>query len=427
MIKKFLMKSWILLFVAMILFTGCSQQSASTKGDGKVTIKFSVAEYDSKIKPEMQDMIKRFEKENPNIKVKLLVSNWNDYHDRLVTWVTGNQAPDIANLSGLWIGEFKDMDEIKPIDSYANKDLLNTFVQTPLNSFKGSNGKLTGLPFFLDPRVLYYRKDLFEKNHLQAPKTWDELYNDAKILTSSDVYGFGVGGKYPNVMTGFEYFYFNSDQAVSSKHFGPHNKLLFNSQQGVDSLAFLNKLVKDGLTNPNPNAIEWENGVQPIFQSGKLAMMITGPWFASMLDQDKKVEYGMVPVPTAKPGMVSKSVMQPDVISVMNDDPSKKAAIGKFLQFMYKPDNRLNFALNHGNIPELTAVLNDPKYNSTENNKFFASLLPNAINKYADAGKYGDQMDHIVTDEIQKVYLQQISPKEALKESAKQVKDLYAN
>ncbi|MFP5111654.1 ABC transporter substrate-binding protein [Bacillaceae bacterium C204] len=424
--KKRLIKSCVFLMIMTMLFlTACNQQSATS--NGKVTITFSVAEYDSQIKPEMQDLIKRFEKANPKIQVKLLVSNWNDYHDRLVTWISGNQAPDIANLSGLWLGEFKDMNAIQPVDSYASSDFLKGFVQGPLDSFKDSNGKLSGLPFFLDPRVLYYRKDLFAQNHLSAPKTWDDIYKDAKVLTStSNVYGFGVGGKYPNVMTGLEYFYFNSDSNVTASHFGPKHQLLYNSPEGIKSLDFLNKLVKENLTNPNPNAVEWENGVQPIFQAGKVGMMITGPWFASMLDQ-AKIQYGMVPIPTAEPGMKSRAVMQPDVLSVMTTDSSKKAGIEKFLQFIYQPENRLNFAVKHGAIPELNSVLNDSKWYNLPNNKFFASLVPTAINKYEDVGKYGDQMDHVVTDEIQKVYLQQQIPAQALKTASQKVKDLYSN
>ena len=429
--KTMLAASLVIMFLLSSFLTACSSSKTSEdekNADSKqVDLTFSVAEYDSQMQSDMEDLIKRFETENPNIKVKLLMSNWNDYHDRLVTWITGNQAPDIANLSGLWIGEFDDMGALQPINEYVDESFLKTFYQGPLNSFK-KDDKLLGLPYFLDPRVLYYRKDLFDQKHLSPPKTWDDIYNAAKALNDPpNVYGFGVGGKYPNVMTGFEYFYFNAGPNVPPVHFGPNHELLFNSPEGVKALSFLNRLVKEGLTNPNPNGVEWENGVQPIFQSGKLAMMITGPWFAGMLDQDKKFEYGMVPVPTAEPGMQSRAVMQPDVISVFTSDPAKKDAIKKFLAFMYQPDNRLTFALHHGNIPEIEAVSKDPRWADQPHNQFFASLLPTAINKYSDMGKYGDQLDHAVTDEIQKVYLQQQTPEEALKKAAEKAKQLYGH
>ncbi|SDP09423.1 carbohydrate ABC transporter substrate-binding protein, CUT1 family [Paenibacillus sp. yr247] len=406
--------------------TNPSTSKSSTSPDGKpTTLTFAVAEYDAQMKTDMQDVINRFQTENPNIKVNLLTSNWDDFHDRLVTWIAGNQAPDIANLSGLWVGEFNDMGVLQPVEQYVDKPFLSSFYQAPLNSFK-KDDKLFGLPFFLDPRVLYYRKDLFAQKNLAPPKTWDDIYNAAKALNDPpNVYGFGVGGKYPNVMTGFEYFYFNASPKVAPLHFGPNHELLYDSADGVKALSFLSKLVSEKLTNPNPTDVEWENGVQPIFQSGKLAMMITGPWFAGMLDQDKKVEYGMVPMPTGEANMQSHAVMEPDVISVFNGDKTKKDAIGKFLAYLYKSDNRLTFAINHGNIPEIESVGKDPKWADLPNNKFFASQLDNAINKYSDTGKYGDQFDHIVTDEIQKMYLKGQTPVDALKQSAAKTKDLY--
>ncbi|MCL6443678.1 MAG: sugar ABC transporter substrate-binding protein [Alicyclobacillus sp.] len=410
--------------VAVVMGTAIANANAAAAQT--VNLTFSVAEYDNQMQPDMQHLIQAFERRNPNIHVQLLMSNWDNYHDRLVTWIAGNHAPDIANVSGLWIGEFNDMQVLQPLNGYTSPSFLKQFFQGPLNSFKDKNGKLLGLPFFLDPRELYYRKDLFQKHHLSPPKTWADLYKDAQILSHPpQVYGFGVGGKYPNVMTGFEYFYFNSSPQVLPVHFGKNGKFLFNSPNGVHALTFLNNLVRNGLTNPNPDDVEWENGVQPIFESGHLAMMITGPWFAGMLDKEKKVQYGIAPVPTEKPGMKSRAVMEPDAIVVMSQDPSKRVAIEKFLQFLYQPQNRLTFALHHGNIPELVSVAENPKWLNMPHNRFFASLLPNAINKYADVGKYGDQMDRIVTTEIQKVYLQQVTPAQALRTAAQQVEQLY--
>ena len=36
---------------------------------------------------------------------------------------------------------------------------------------------------------MWIRKDLLEKNGLEVPKTWDELYDTAKALTKDGVYG----------------------------------------------------------------------------------------------------------------------------------------------------------------------------------------------------------------------------------------------
>ena len=53
------------------------------------------------------------------------------------------------------------------------------------------NGKLYGVPYNTNVRVLLYRKDLFEKYGLTPPKTWDDFLQDAATISSKES---GVAG-----------------------------------------------------------------------------------------------------------------------------------------------------------------------------------------------------------------------------------------
>lgn len=47
-------------------------------------------------------------------------------------------------------------------------------------------GKQVGLPTRTHVQLLFYRKDLFAKNNLQAPKTWDEVVSVSKVLQEKE-------------------------------------------------------------------------------------------------------------------------------------------------------------------------------------------------------------------------------------------------
>ena len=54
------------------------------------------------------------------------------------------------------------------------------------------DGKLYGLPYNTNARVLLYRKDLFEEFGLEVPKTWDEYVQVASVITektNKEVFG----------------------------------------------------------------------------------------------------------------------------------------------------------------------------------------------------------------------------------------------
>jgi multiple sugar transport system substrate-binding protein len=99
---------------------------------------------------------------------------------------------------------------IAPIDSefdkWADKD---HFIPTTIKALT-INGKLYGVPYNTNVRVLVYRKDLFQKYGLEAPKTWDDLVKDAALISSKEdgVAGLGLTTKNGSVSTFQEFISF---------------------------------------------------------------------------------------------------------------------------------------------------------------------------------------------------------------------------
>lgn len=383
-------------------------------------VKFVAMDYDANMQKDTQALVDAFNGSQKDVKVDLQVVSWSEGHDRLVTWISGNQAPDLANVSAGWMVEFNAIDVLEPLDDKLPADFLAAFVPASLDAMK-INGKLMGLPYFLDPRALYYRKDLFDKAGLQPPTTWDEVRAAAKALHHPpDVYGIGVSSGDPS--GGYDYYDYAYIGAGGTSRFGPDKKSLLASDIGVRAAQFLVDLVRtDKVTQPDPVNASRDNDLQPLFMAGKLAMLETGPWFPTVLkEQAPDISYGVAKLPVADKSIPQRSAFWPDCV-VMFKSSKDPAAAATFLQYQFNKQNRLDFARQRGVIPERTDVGQDPAYATDETAKFFVGELANAINIYGSPWPKQEQEFEIRSAELSKAFLGEESPADAMTSAAAQI------
>src|SRR3954469_2117963 len=57
-------------------------------------VKFVAMDYDANMQDDTQKLVDAFNDSQQDVKVDLQVVSWSEGHDRLVTWISGNQAPD---------------------------------------------------------------------------------------------------------------------------------------------------------------------------------------------------------------------------------------------------------------------------------------------------------------------------------------------
>jgi ABC-type glycerol-3-phosphate transport system substrate-binding protein len=58
------------------------------------------------------------------------------------------------------------------------------------------NGTLYALPYVGNSQLYFYRKDLFEKHHLKAPATWEDVLIAARTIQEQETTGAPGGGNY---------------------------------------------------------------------------------------------------------------------------------------------------------------------------------------------------------------------------------------
>ena len=109
----------------------------------------------------IQEAADKFMQEHPKVNIKIETFSWNDFYTK---WTTGLASGNVPDMSTALVGQVSEM--------------INSDAFIPLNGLIYSHAM-----------VMWVRKDLLEKNNLEVPKTWDELYEEAKALTKDGVYG----------------------------------------------------------------------------------------------------------------------------------------------------------------------------------------------------------------------------------------------
>ncbi|TDQ41040.1 ABC transporter substrate-binding protein [Aureibacillus halotolerans] len=129
------------------------------------------------------DIVTEFNKVYPNIKVKVVILEFGELHDKLQTTLAAGQgAPDLVQV------------ETNQFPRYVTGGLLVDFLQEPYNAgryqdqvseytwerWKSLDGKqLLGMPWDVTPGVFYYRADIFEQMGLPSePEALGEFIQD---------------------------------------------------------------------------------------------------------------------------------------------------------------------------------------------------------------------------------------------------------
>jgi ABC-type glycerol-3-phosphate transport system substrate-binding protein len=285
------------------------------------------------------------------------------------------------------------------------------------------------MPYFLDPRGLYYRKDLFEEAGLSAPQTWADVREAAKALHNPPtLYGIGLepGDNWWYAWVG----------AVGGgnnlSRWAEDGKTRIADPEGIAAMQYLADLVlTDNVAQPSPASANRDADLQPLFLGGQCAILQTGSWFPTIIFNDAPdLQFDLAPLPVADAGLNHANVFWPDCVMMAEQSQNKEAA-GTLLEFMFNFENRLAWALQRGVIPERTDVGADPRYldpNSpiTPFNEFYVKELAAAHNVFetpwpATGTEDGTTLD----DAITKIWLGEMGVEEALTEAAQIINERH--
>jgi multiple sugar transport system substrate-binding protein len=243
-----------------------------------------------------------FQKENPDITVKVTTFPYAQYRDKLLVAVQGGSGPDIMALDEVWTPEFGASGAIQPLDDLISK---SSAIKPDL-FFSGAwdtnkyDGKIWGIPLNFDVwEQLYLNADAFKAAGLDAenpPKTWDDWLAAAeKLTTAPKQFGIGIIGHKgeDTVVMLNSLMYSNGGSVIDDS-----GKVVIDSPENVATLKFFQSLAKSAPEGV-ANADEAANAAA--FTAGQVTMVLDGSWQQDSFSQQAKFNW-TIAVPPAPDG-----------------------------------------------------------------------------------------------------------------------------
>lgn len=330
------MKRLMTLVVAAVLvaaaFTGCQKKGQDSSGK----IKLEMYYYKQENQEGLKNIIKAFEKANPNISVSPLIIP-NDADSAMSARAAQGDLPDILQMQSY--SRVKEYASKGYLVDLTGKSCMMNVLESALPAVM-YDGKVYAMPMDYAGIGIIYNKDIFEKCGLEAPSTYRELEKACRVLKDNGYVPFAALLK----------------ENWSVGHFITlvHTALL--QEQGIPVDTFVG-LMKDGKAsygdvdtaklfsildfykaNMNPNAAEMDGGAQQqSFAKGESAMMVQGLWaYVDAMKLNPNLNAGFIPFPVYND--VNMNKMYADVDSTFGissqSSPEEQEAAVKFLDFL---------------------------------------------------------------------------------------------
>jgi multiple sugar transport system substrate-binding protein len=334
----------------VLLFLACARQSSTT-----TTIELWGLGREGEV---VAELVPQFERENPGIRVDVQQIPWIAAHEKLLTAHVGRSLPDLAQVGNTWIPEFVAIGAIDALDGrVAQSSVVNAADYFPgIWATNQVNGRLYGVPWYVDTRVLFYRKDMVPV----PPRTWSEWIAQMERLDRQHA---GDPHWYPLLMPTNEW----PQPVIFAKQRGAElvtddGRSRFREPRFLEALAFYLGIYRRGLASPISNS-QVANLYQQ-FGNGDFAFFISGPWdvgnLRTRLGDAAQAKWSTAPLPapdgTPYPGV---SLSGGSSLAICRTS-TKKDAAWKLIEFLSRPEIQVRFFEASGDLPARRAAWATP-------------------------------------------------------------------
>lgn len=353
--------------------------SAAAGGDSqeKVTIEYWQYEYPSKVAL-IDELIKQFEAQNPNIKVKQTNFPYDQYNEKVATLIPAGKGPDVINLYYGWLPKYVSSGFLQPLpeSAFPANEIESKYY--PLVDAAKIDGTYWAIPTAVRTLALFYNKDLFAKaNIAEPPTTWEELVEDSLKLTEKDSNDqFVVEGLAWEPGAQLHHWYRDGllPQAGGQDLSDDRRKILWaDTPAGLEAFQYLidfavkHKVGTTGVFTDDVTA----------FKTGHAAINIDGSFRLGSLKADAPdLNYGVAQLPSYKSKSAPSSFWANAIPAGVTG--AKLDASIKFLQFLTSKEVQEQWVDKVGELPAQKEVATQDKYLNDEKLGPFIRQLDNS-------------------------------------------------
>lgn len=392
-------RSAALLVAAGLVLTGCGRDSdepAAEKAEdisagpatGTITVWAMGTEGEK-----LGVLAKEFEAANEGVTVKVTPVPWDAAHDKIATAIAGRQTPDVSLIGTTWMGEFAKsgaLDQTPPaIDG-------EQFFPGSWDTTK-VNGTSYGVPWYVETRLLYYRKDLAQRAGVQPPTSWSALTEFAQGLKQSGGAKWGIYLQ-PGGQGSWQTFLPFAWQAGASLTASDDASFALDSPEMTKALDYYKTFYTDGLS---PKAPLQEGALERSFVDGSVGSFVSGPWHIGLLKDVGGADFvdkiGLAQMPREQAGT---SFVGGGNLAVFEDSENRDSA-WKFVQFLTQPQTQIKWYQTVTDLPSVKSAWDDAVLKSDPMLSQFGTQLDDA--KSPPTIPNWEQVANVIDQEVEKV------------------------
>ncbi len=367
-------------------------------------------------RPGVEALVKQFNDAHPNIQVEMSISPWDSLMQNLLTQLSTGQGPDIMGIDPLNLPKYAQSGYVSDItDVFAAGTEMDpkNFPPAYVDLLK-YNGKFYGAPMTFATLMMYYNKDLFTAAGLdpnKPPTDWDTWITDIKKLTDSTKGQYGIAIPEHDTVPNWPLFIWGNGGDILRD-----GKSALTDPKTVQALQTWGDLVTKNMVSPY--GLSGADS-DKLFQTGKAAMEITGPWQVQGYI-DAKLNFDVTPPPAGPAGSVTAATA--DVLMI-NSASQHQAEAKQFIAFWDSKASQA-FYSNTVHFPPARIDIQD-MLNNPWSGKFAAAAPTSRF--YLGGLVLGPQIDaSIFVPMVQSITQGQSSAPDAAKNADQQLTQLLA-
>jgi len=354
------------LLIFLTVFSSCGKKQSG----GKKLVIWAMGEEGLRL----EQVVPLFKKENPDVEIEIQQIPWSAAHEKLVTAVAGDVLPDISQLGTTWMSEFYTMGALENLDEYIkSSQIVNT-----KNYFKGSletclfDDKIYGIPWYVDIRVLFYRKDLYKKFGVEPPKNWEEMVSVGKKLTEVGKdgkifsYAYTISIHWQEICP---FIWQNNGEIIDLKT----KEIKVTSPEVKEAIKFFVKLKKENLCPTTALGVD----LVYAFRTGQYKSFFSGPYMIEILKKQAPEIEGKWSVALMPKKKTRTSFVGGSNLVIFKKSKNKELA-WKFIEFLSRPEIQVEWYKITSDLPSVRTAWENEIFVNNSMLKVFREQLEDA-------------------------------------------------
>jgi multiple sugar transport system substrate-binding protein len=373
----------------------------------------------------LNGLITEFNATHPRIKiVGTAVANYTGLQQKTVAALSGGDPPAVTQAYENWVAQYMLGNYLAPMKNFINgangllQNDINDYFQIMWQDGYMPDGKMWMMPFNKSTEVVYYNADMLKAyGYDSPPKTWDEFATMVKAMTKADGSQWGASAG-----ADVDLWYAMINEWGGKVFTKDNSTVLFDRDaNAIASVKFLNDLYAG-------KYIHFTTGYNYQTDFGNQKCCFTFASIASytymVAAAGGKFKVAEAPLPAGPAGQYGVMYGTNIVIFTKGYTKEQQDAAWTFVKWFTSPHPTAEWSIQTGYLPVRKSALNLPEM------KTFIAAHPEAVAGFT-------QLSHClvepptqqwntartdISNEMQKIFLQKISPEDGMKELGQKVR-----